>query len=118
MRVNRNYGVHKYADGGKVELNKKAKKGGKKKADPKMLGSGAAAKAGEAIRDTRKRQMDELGLKDGGKVKMKPHVPERRKSPILEKAGSPGGSQTPGEKGTYPMPKKPKKMACGGKVKR
>lgn len=54
---------------------------------------------------------------DGGKVKMKPHVPPRVKDPIKEKMkSSPGGPMTPGEKGTYPMPKK--KMACGGKVKK
>lgn len=48
----------KYADGGKV-----AKKGKKKpKPTPGMLGSGAAAKAGEAIRDTRKKQMKDLGI--------------------------------------------------------
>lgn len=46
------------ADGGKV-----AKKGKKKpKPTPGMLGSGAAAKAGEAIRDTRKKQMKDLGI--------------------------------------------------------
>lgn len=62
--------VQCYQDGGKVF--KKGKKG-KKKPEPKpdMLGSGLAAGAGEAIRDTRKKQMEDLGLKDGGKVKMK-----------------------------------------------
>lgn len=43
---------------------------------------------------------------------LKPHVPPKIKSPILEKAEEgpgPGGPGTPGAKGTYPMPKKPKK---------
>lgn len=53
---------------------------------------------------------------DGGKVelyekpKMKPHVPPRVKDPIAEKVtGPPGGDQTPGAKGTYPMPKAKKR---------
>lgn len=47
--------VDSYADGGKVK---------KKKAKPKpeMLGTGAAAKAGETLRSKRKKQMEELGL--------------------------------------------------------
>jgi hypothetical protein len=59
-----------------------------------------------------------MGLADGGKIEMKPHVPAKVKDPIKEKMKGvpPGGSQTPGAKGTYPMPKK--KMACGGKVKK
>lgn len=32
------------------------------------------------------------------KKPMKPHVPPKVKSPILEGAGSPGGPYTPGEK--------------------
>jgi len=42
---------------------------------------------------------------------MKPHKPAKVKSPILEKAKKvpPGGSKTPGAKGTYPMPKAKKK---------
>ena len=57
---------------------------------------------------------------DGGKIvkretnlmsykPMKPHTPAKVKSPILEKAGSPGGPHTPGAKGTYPKKKKKKK---------
>ncbi len=44
-----------YQDGGKVK---------KKKVEPKpeMLGTGAAAKAGETLRSKRKKQMEELGL--------------------------------------------------------
>lgn len=40
--------------------------------------------------------------------KMKPHVPEKVKDPIKPKA-PPGGNQTPGAKGTYKVPPKPKK---------
>ena len=43
---------------------------------------------------------------------LKPHVPPKVKSPILEKAKKgpgPGGSGTPGARGTYPMPKDKKK---------
>lgn len=48
----------------------------------------------------------------GKKNTLKPHVPGKVKSPILEKAEEgpgPGGPGTPGAKGTYPVPKKPKK---------
>lgn len=70
MRVKRKYGVHKYADGGKVELNKGAKKGGKKKKPkPDMLGTGMAAKTGDTLKNRRAEQMKDMGLKDGGKVK-------------------------------------------------
>jgi len=100
--------VQCYADGGPVK--KKGGKKAKKKASPEMLGSGTAAAAGEAIQNTRKRQMEELGLKDGGPVKMKPHKPAKVKSPILEaskkKGYGPGGPHTPGAKGTYPRKKK------------
>jgi len=59
---------------------------------------------------------------DGGKVvkretNLKPHVPPRRKSPILEKAGDPGGPHTPGAKAKRKKAKG-KKMADGGKVGR
>lgn len=64
MKGKLKYGVHKYDDGGKVELYEKPK--------------------------------------------MKPHVPPRVEDPIKPK-GPPGGNQTPGAKGTYPMPKKKKK---------
>jgi hypothetical protein len=43
-------------------------------------------------------------MADGGKVKMKPHVPAKVKSPILERAKKgpgPGGPKTPVAKGTY-----------------
>lgn len=46
---------------------------------------------------------------DGGvvkKPKLKPHVPPKVEDPI--KTAPPGGDQTPGAKGTYPMPKKRK----------
>lgn len=97
-----------YADGGPV---KKAKKKGKKKvATPEMLGTGGAAQAGTTLRDKRAQQMKDMGLADGGKPKMKPHKPAKVKSPILErqkkKGYGPGGSQTPGAKGTYPKRKK------------
>lgn len=52
--------VH-YADGGPVKKAKK-KKAKKKVATPEMLGTGMAAKAGESIRGTRKKQMEDLGL--------------------------------------------------------
>lgn len=119
MRVKRQYGVHKYADGGKVELNKKVKKGDKKAAPekpkeeaPKEDTSKLSEYAGMSVRE---RQMKELGLKDGGKVKMKPP----------EKGGKPKRITTPGKPGdTGPWGanparnRKPKKMACGGKVKK
>lgn len=101
--------VKSYADGGKV-----VEKGKKKapKPEPEMLGTGLAANAGKALKGRAKQLADkekELGLKDGGKAKMKPHVPARVKSPILEKSKKkgygPGGPHTPGAKGTYPKRK-------------
>jgi hypothetical protein len=60
--------VKSYADGGKAK--KAFKKGSKKKEPtPDMLGTGMAAKAGDALRDTRKKQMKDLGLKNGGRIK-------------------------------------------------
>lgn len=57
-------------------------------------------------------------MADGGPVKkkkpMKPHVPPRVKSPILEDAGDPGGPHTPGAKAK--RKKKGKSYADGGKV--
>lgn len=104
--------VHKYADGGKVvksetdaEYGKKVKRGNKKK-DSKLT-----EYSGMSVRE---RQMKELGLADGGKVKMKPPMKGGKPKRITTK-NPPGGSETPGAKGTYP---KPKKMACGGKVKK
>lgn len=50
--------VRKMADGGKVEKKKKAKK-----PDPKVLGKGMAAKAGQTIKDAqakRKKMLDEI----------------------------------------------------------
>jgi hypothetical protein len=49
---------------------------------------------------------------NGGKVTakkkpMKPHIPPRVKDPISSE--NPGGPDTPGAKGTYPMPKPRKK---------
>lgn len=65
MRKKLKYGVHKYADGGKVELYEK----------PKLK-----------------------------------YTPEKVKDPIAEKVvAPPGGDQTPGAKGTYPVPKAKKK---------
>jgi len=64
--------VHKYADGGKVRKDHLApapvpkKAAAPKKAanrpDPKMLGTGMAAGAAEALKKTRKKQMEDLGL--------------------------------------------------------
>jgi len=51
-------------------------------------------------------------LADGGlieKPKMKPHVPPRVTSPILENAGDPGGPQTPGAKAARAAKKKKNK---------
>ena len=48
----------KMADGGKV-VGKSSKK---RKPKPGMLGTGMAAKAGEALRDTRAKQMKDLGI--------------------------------------------------------
>lgn len=59
--------VHKYANGGPVE----------KKAPPPPppkssdLGSGMAKKAGDILANRRKKQMEDLGLRNGGKVKRK-----------------------------------------------
>jgi hypothetical protein len=64
---------HKYADGGKVVKDHGEEKKPKQPQppDPGALGSGGAAKAGAALKDRRKQQMEELGLRDGGKVKRK-----------------------------------------------
>ena len=59
-----------YADGGKVIKDwfsslvgsDKGKKAKKAKPSPEMLGKGAAAKAGKALKSRRKEQMKELGL--------------------------------------------------------
>jgi hypothetical protein len=57
---------------------------------------------------------------DGGRVelyekpKLKPHVPPRVEDPIAPQ-GPPGGDQTPGAKGTYPMPGSKKKKKKKGK---
>ena len=104
MRIKHKYGdcMAKYADGGTVK--KQGKKGGKnkKKATPDMLGSGAAARAGSTLKDKRAQQMKDLGLKDGGKPKMRPPKRPKIESPILkdaEKRGyGPGGPHTPGAK--------------------
>lgn len=59
-------------------------------------------------------------MADGGTVKkkkpMKPHVPPRVKSPILEGAGDPGGPHTPGAKAKRKKKKKGRNYADGGKV--
>lgn len=57
--------VKRMSDGGKV---KDKPKEDRPKADPEMLGSGAAQKAGTVLRDKRRKQMEELGLADGGYV--------------------------------------------------
>lgn len=63
--------VHKYADGGKVRKDHLApaptpapapKKAAAKRPDSKMLGTGMAAGAAEALKKTRKKQMEDLGL--------------------------------------------------------
>jgi len=92
--------AHKYADGGKViksETDADHAKKKVKKADKKT--SKLTEYAGMSVRE---KQMKDMGLKDGGKVEMKPHVPPRVKSPIKEKMKGkmPGGDQTPGAKGT------------------
>lgn len=96
-----------YADGGKVTKKKKKKKVTPQpnkgaEATPEMLGSGAAAKAGDALKNRRQQQMDELGLKDGGSVKMKPPKKGNKPKKIGEGMNKPGGPYTPGAKGTYP----------------
>lgn len=67
------YRKRKYADGGKVvkDHGEEEQKPKPKTPNPGALGSGGAAKAGEALRDKRKQQMEDLGLRDGGKVKRK-----------------------------------------------
>lgn len=109
--------VNSYADGGKVKKKVKPKPkqtDQSKKVDPSMLGTGAAAKAGEALKNKRQQQMDELGLKDGGMVPPKKgRKPKSEYDKAKEKGYGPGGPKTPGAKGTYP-----KRMKCGGKVKR
>jgi hypothetical protein len=93
MRIKHTYGdcMSKYADGGKV-----GKKKGKRKAKPSMLGSGAAAQAGERLSTTREKQMKDLGLRDGGKPKMK--KPEMVKPKRITTDAPPGGYHTPGAK--------------------
>jgi hypothetical protein len=59
--------VHKYADGGKIRKDhmappKKPSTAAAKRPDPKMLGAGMAAGAAEALKKTRKKQMEDLGL--------------------------------------------------------
>lgn len=65
----------RYADGGRVsgsESKPKPKPKPKpKEPKPESLGSGLAQRAGGALRDRRRQQMEALGLKDGGKVKKK-----------------------------------------------
>lgn len=62
--------VKSYQDGGPV---KKSKKKSEKtpEPEPEMLGDGMAAKAAETLRDKRKKQMEDLGLRDGGRAKRK-----------------------------------------------
>lgn len=64
--------THCYADGGKVVKDHTSTPAPKAppppKPDPSMVGSGMAAKAGNILKDKRKQQMEELGLKDGGPV--------------------------------------------------
>lgn len=60
----------KYAAGGKVSKST-VPPTSKPKLKPIMLGTGGAANAAKAIKTTRQRQMEELGLRDGGKVKRK-----------------------------------------------
>jgi len=56
--------THKYADGGKVVKDHTTDKKPKQPPPPKPadLGSGMAAKAGDALKNARKKQMEDLGL--------------------------------------------------------
>lgn len=54
----------RYADGGKAK-----KKKTKVAAQPELLGTGMAKRTADTLRHTRRRQMEALGLKDGGKAK-------------------------------------------------
>ena len=56
----------KYADGGEAKGSKP--KEVEPKPQPEMLGTGAARRTGETLRNRRRQQMEELGLKDGGRV--------------------------------------------------
>lgn len=114
--------IKSYQDGGKVkssygaELDKaQAKSDAKRKKNPpKMegmakdlpLGSGLAKNAANELQNRRKNQMKDLGLKDGGKAKMKPPLKGKKPKKIKPKY-PPGGPMTPGARGTYP-PKKRK----------
>lgn len=60
--------VKSYQDGGPV---KKPKKKSEKTPEPEMLGDGMAAEAAETLRNKRKKQMEDLGLRDGGRAKRK-----------------------------------------------
>jgi hypothetical protein len=67
MKRKRSYGKnHKqvscYGDGGPVRKPKPPAPAPKPTPDPNLLGSGAASKAGEILRDRRRKQMEELGI--------------------------------------------------------
>jgi len=98
--------VKSYQDGGKVEQKPKPKP----KAEDVPLGDGLASNAASEIKNRRKQQMKDLGLKDGGKAMAPPKKGKKPKSEYdkaKEKGYGPGGPMTPGARGTYP-PKKRK----------
>lgn len=62
--------THCYAEGGKVVKDHTApKKPPAPPPPPPSLGSGMAAKAGDTLANKRKKQMEDLGLKNGGPVR-------------------------------------------------
>lgn len=69
--------VHKYADGGKVVKDKPVSRGtnatpGVKGAVKDLIGSVAGStKVGQDLKSANKRREQELGLRNGGKVKRK-----------------------------------------------
>jgi hypothetical protein len=122
--------VHKYADGGKVlksetdadKPKKKVKRGGKKPQAKLTEYSGMSV---------REKQMKDMGLADGGRVRTQADVqaykakyemppPEKGAPPKqITTEAPPGGRYTPGAKAKDLKHAKPvKKMACGGKVKK
>lgn len=96
--------VKSYADGGKAEKDAKHTKPKERpKAENVPLGTGMANNAANELKNRRKNQMQDLGLKDGGMV-----PPQKGKKPKkIEGKNPPGGPMTPGARGTYP-PKKRK----------
>jgi hypothetical protein len=64
---------HKYADGGKVTRDHIAEEKERKAKNAKgeTVVPAKPLSTADALKNTRQRQMDELGLRDGGKVKRK-----------------------------------------------